>query len=203
MRPMKLREMDRFTAHLSRCFRQEDQDCIVLHPRGPQKPHIDMLLYRPSEGYPFWKLSTMGASDYKLPLTFCQRNEFVMFIHKDADLDNRDTLTWYCDVLLSVALYPAANHLALGFGHSIVWGSQSGTDMTCAYLEQPFPISDPRFSRCRLSFFRQTRCLQVVLLTQEEMNNLFHLGPEKFRDFLAGATAPSHFLSERYRSNRF
>lgn len=200
---MRLTEMNRYTAHLSRYFQQEEGDCIVLHPRNHRKIHIDMLLFKPSRELPFWKLSTMGAGDYKLPLTSSQRNEFLMFLPEDTDLSQAETLTWFCDVLLTVALYPMENHIAVRFGHSIVWGEQPGTDMVCACLQLPSPVSDPGFFKCRLGPFKQVSCLQVVLLTRQETEVLQKLGPEKFLDVLYPAEGPGHFLCEKYRSHRF
>lgn len=201
---MRVSEMDRWTDHCGYFFQQDPAaECIVLHPSNRLNPHIDFLLFRPNSVYPYWKLCTMGASDYKLPLTLCHRNEFIMFIHREEDLENRKILSWYCDVLLSVALYPAENRIAVTFGHSIVWGEKSGTDMWCAYLDFPYPIPQPGFFRCRLGPVKETNCLQVILLTKRETEQLMQKGPEGFYDVLCPGNAPAHFLCERYRSPRF
>ena len=57
---MNQREMDKLTQHFDTYFQQDD--CMVLHP-AVMEPHIDALLYKPNNKYPFWKLATMGASD--------------------------------------------------------------------------------------------------------------------------------------------
>lgn len=62
---MKTKEMDKLIQHCDTYFEQED--CMVLHPIVDDGLHIDVLLYKPNEKYPFWKLVTMGASDYKMP----------------------------------------------------------------------------------------------------------------------------------------
>lgn len=197
---MKVQEMDRWARH---CNHRFGENCIVLHPKNSREPHIDMLLYPADEEYPFWKLITMGASDYKLPMTLCARNEFMMFIDKNVDLHDRETLTWYCDVLLSVALYPVENRMAVTFGHSIVWGKKEGTDMVCAYLELPYPVEDVNFLKCRLGPIKEAMALQVILLTEAEMQQLLRMGPEGFYDFLYPEGADGHFLCERYRSECF
>ena len=201
---MRRAEMDRWAAHCSRCFHADDEkDCIVFHPRNHRKLHIDMLLFPPNKAYPFYKLCTMGASDYKLPLTLCHRNEFVMFLSEQEALSQQQTLEFFCDVLLTVALYPAENHFTLNFGHSIVWGKQAGTDMEAAFLDLPYPIQDPGFAKCRLSPVKETRCLQVTLLTREETEQMRTLGPEKFYDFLYPSQGKAHFLSQRFRDSLF
>ena len=73
---MNQKEMDKLTKHFDTYFHQSD--CTVLHPIV-MEPHIDALLYKPNDAFPFWKLVTMGASDYKMPLTqktISQHNEY-------------------------------------------------------------------------------------------------------------------------------
>ena len=194
--------MDRWTRHCGLYFHQDPEtECMVLHPENSRKPHIDMLLFRPNELYPFYKLCTMGASDYKLPMTFCCRNEWIMFLSPEENLKNN--LSWFSDVLLSVALYPMENHMALTWGHSIVWGRQPETDMVGAYLDLPYPIEGSGFSVCTLGPLKKAQCLQVTLLTEEEIQKLIRLGPEKFCDFLYPQKGKPHFFSQRYRSEIF
>ena len=84
---MKNKEMDKLIKHFDTYF--EQSDCTVLHPVVSGKLHIDVLLYKPSEKYPFWKLVTLGASDYKMPKrenTVGQFNEYIMFVDKDVNL---------------------------------------------------------------------------------------------------------------------
>lgn len=172
---MQSSAMDRWTNHCGFYFKQDPRtESMVLHPENPRIPHIDMLLFKPRKFYPFYKLCTMGASGYKLPLTFCQRNEFVMFLSPEEDL--KKNLPWYSDVLLSFALYPMENHMALSWGHSILWGRQPDTDMQGAYLDLPYPIEGSGFFSCSLGPFRKTQCLQVTLLTEEETQKLISLG---------------------------
>ena len=48
---MNIKEMDAITAHFDKYF--EQNDCTVLHPTADMAPHIDALLYKPTEKYPF------------------------------------------------------------------------------------------------------------------------------------------------------
>ena len=193
--------MECWKNHCSFYFRQDLSDCRVLLSQNPQNPHVDMLLFPPGAAYPFYKLCTMGASDYRLP--FSRPHEFIMFLAREEDLSCDQTLMWYRDVLLTVALYPARNHFAVGFGHSIVWGAQPGTDMCSAYLDLPYPIEGPGFFNCRLGPLRKTACLQVTLLTDSETQELIRQGPGKFCDFLYPPEGKPHFLCQRYRSPLF
>ena len=42
--------------------------------------HIDILLYGPTDKFPYWKMVTMGAGDYQMPPaknTIARRNEYL------------------------------------------------------------------------------------------------------------------------------
>ena len=61
---MRVKQMDKLIKHFDTYF--EQSDCTVLHPIVDNGFHIDVLVYKPTVEYPFWKLVTMGASDYKM-----------------------------------------------------------------------------------------------------------------------------------------
>ena len=101
---MKIKEMDKITNHFDRYF--EQTDCTVIHQIVDNGFHVDVLLYKPTEKYPFWKLATMGASDYKMPKisrTLGLFNEYVMFVDKDEDLENKEIVAWYHSKLVMIA----------------------------------------------------------------------------------------------------
>ena len=58
-------------------------------------------------------------------------------------------------------------------------------------------------SRRIISFIKTTVCLQVVLLTREEINRLVEIGPEAFSYYLYPDEGKSHFLSQRKRTEEF
>lgn len=101
---MKTKEMEKFMNHCDFYFEQNDS--VILHPIVDGGQHIDVLLYKPNDKYPFWKLVTMGASDYKMPVTHNtvgQYNEYMMFVDSDVDLNDKNVLIWYYNKLLLVA----------------------------------------------------------------------------------------------------
>ena len=55
--------MDKLIKHFDTYFEQNDS--TVIHPIVDYGLHIDVLLYGPNDKFPFWKLVTMGASDYR------------------------------------------------------------------------------------------------------------------------------------------
>jgi hypothetical protein len=203
---MKSREMDKLTKHFDTFFHQKNE--YVLHPVVMTDPHIDTLIYEPNEAYPYWKLVTMGASDYRMPApkkALGDRNEYIMFIDPKEDLKDKAVLDRYMRYLMEVAMYPVNNHCFVSYGHSMEWAIESGEEMTGAYLEMPQLISDPAVMRCKLGLFKTAICLQVILLTRKEIDRLLEIGSERFSYWLypEDPTATSHFLCEITRSNKF
>lgn len=200
---MNQKQMDTLTRHFDTYFHQSD--CTVLHPLELE-PHIDALLYKPNDAYPFWKLVTMGASDYKMPApknALGDRNEYMMFIDPDEDMTNQEVSNWYFDKLLEIAFYAITSKSFITYGHSVEWAPNDEEEMVAAYLDMPQIIKDVGILRCKLGLMKTAACLQVITLNREETNKLLQIGPEQFSYFLYPDEGKSHFLCERSRSHKF
>ena len=201
---MTAKEMDKFMDHLDTYFQQTD--CMVLHPVAGD-PHIDVLLYKPSNKYPYWKLVTMGAGDYRMPVQnppLGNRNEYIMFVASDEDLEDATIRGQYVRYLMEVALYPMMHGCYISYGHSIEWAPEANEEMVGAYIEMPQIIQDPGVLRCKLGLLKTVVCLQVVLLTRNEMNTLLEIGPQAFSNYLyPDSDEPCHFICELHRSEKF
>lgn len=204
---MNNREMDRFVAHCNKFLMNEDPK--VFHSDEIQNPHIDILKYPPNDHLPYWKLITMGASDIKMPHldnTLGDRNEYIMFISPDINLDDHQIFAWFGYKLLMIAKYPQYAKTHITYGHSMEWSEEDGSDMVAAYLEMPQILGSPECMRCKLSMFRKVVLLQPVMLTREETNHLLTIGPEQFSYFLypeEGSIDKCHFICERNRTEKF
>ena len=203
---MKIKEMERLTRHMDHYFGQSDS--LVLHPIVDNGFHIDVLLYKPTERYPFWKLVTMGASDYKmpkLPHMLGRFNEYMMFVDKDEDLGDRDVVAWYYAKLMMIASYARAHSVHITYGDSIEWGNDDPeSEMMAAYIEMPQIIPNTGVLRCKLGLFKTVICLQTILLNQVDLNQLKKIGPEAFSYYLYPEhNGKPHFLAEKHRSERF
>lgn len=202
---MNLREMEKLTAHFDAYFGQTDS--LVLHPAA-MEPHIDTLLYEPTDALPYWKLVTMGASDYRMPqkpAPLSDRNEYIMLVEPSVNLHDAATVNPYLKILMEVALYPQLNQCLVSYGHSLEWEPEDGEEMVGAFLEFPQIIPDPNVLRCKLGLMKTVTCLLVVPLTRPEIDHLLEIGPEAFSEWLFpdDETAPRHFLSELHRTERF
>jgi len=203
---MELKEMDKLTKHFDTYFEQDDS--IVLHPIVDSGIHIDVLLYKPNAKYPFWKLVTMGASDYKMPAAeyaISDRNEYIMFVDEEEDLADRNLIAWYYHKLLTVATFAYFNNTLITYGHSFEWRNEDQSDeMIGAFIEMPQIIGDVNALKCNLNMGKSVACLQVVLLNQSDIDRLMQIGPQAFSEFLYPSTGGNaHFLCEKHRSEKF
>ncbi|HBF15694.1 MAG TPA: hypothetical protein DDW30_08495 [Clostridiales bacterium] len=203
---MKPKQMERLTRHFDRYFGQTNNH--VLHPIVDNGFHVDVLLYEPTETYPFWKLATMGASDYKMPKaqpTFGLYNEYVMFVDRGEDLGDKRVAAWYYGQLVRIASYAKFCDTHVTYGHSLEWEPEDPEDeMMAAFLELPQIIPDGGILHCRLGLLRTVTCLQVVLLNKAELGRLMEIGPQAFSEYLyPEEKGKKHFLSERHRTEKF
>lgn len=203
---MNSKTMDKIIKHFDTYFEQNDS--LVIHPLFDIGYHIDILKYKPNEKFPFWKLVTMGASDYEMPPTAnsCSRyNEYIMFVHADENLDDLDTLNWYCDHLRTVASFAHDNHCHISFGHSFQWKNDDPDDeMIAAFIDFPQIIGTVDVVLCKTDLMKTVACLQVVLLNKDELARLMEIGPLPFSEYLYPENGgKQHFLCERHRSDRF
>lgn len=203
---MKAKAMDKLVRHLNTYFEQDD--CMVSHPVVDNGFHVDILVYKPNEKYPFWKLVSMGASDYKMPKidnTLGLYNEYMMFVDPDVDLEDKQILAWYHNMLSMIASYPYFTHTHVTYSHSLEWAQEDpGEEMIGAFIEFPQIIEDTGLLRCKLGLFKTVTCLQVVLLNRAELDKRMEIGPQAFSDYLYPEDGgKAHFLSERHRSEKF
>lgn len=177
---MNIAEMKKMTKHYDRYFCQTNS--VVLHPENGGELHIDALLYAPTQQYPFWKLVTMGASDYAMNgrNSLGNRNEYMLFIDPSVDMNDHATACKYDRLLIATALFPLQNNRFLSYGHSIEFSAADNVDVAGVYLEMPQAIHDAGILRCKLSLLKQAICLQVIPLDRQAMDLLLRIGNEEF-----------------------
>lgn len=177
---MKISERIKLTKHYDKYFRQTD--AIVLHPCVEEKLHIDALLYKPTDLYPFWKLATMGAGDFAMngKNSLGNRNEYMLFIDPSVDMEVKVTAIKYYDILIRTALFPLENDIFISYGHSLEFADKNNAGVAGIYIEMPQAIEDVGILRCKLSLFKQVICLQVIPLNTQALNQLLKVGNEDF-----------------------
>lgn len=177
---MKISKMTKITKHYDKYFQQKD--ALVLHPYSEEAIHIDALLYKPTELYPFWKLATMGASDFAMHgnNSLGNRNEYMLFIDPSVDMNDKEIAIKYYDILIWTAFFALKNNDFISYGHSIELADKNNTAVAGIYLEMPQAIMDTGILRCKLSPFKKAICLQVIPLDMQALNQLMKVGSEEF-----------------------
>lgn len=201
--------MEKLIAHFERCFGQETD--TVLHSTAGTDPHIDVLVFAPTQKYPFWKLCTMGASDCKMPKregvrygkTASPYNEYVMFLDPSLRVEkDSDDWKWYWKVLMETALFPFRSGEALVATDTVDLGLDG--PMKGVVLLFPEAVEDTSVLRCRLGLGKTAVCLQVMPVTSEEMDERLRRGDEGgdwlYERFYAhDPGTPDRFLAQTVR----
>ena len=193
---LRVKNMDKFIDHLDYYF--EQQEPMVYHKDG-MKPHIDILCYKPTIKYPFYKLVTMGASDYKLSKknTIGRFNEYMCFVDKET---TDDEMNWYLELLAMIALFPFETGESLSYGHSIELPNDFDKNMKGAIFTLPMIIENPGILDCKLGF-KHVKCLQIIPLTKDELDFKLKHGFAAIEvKFYPDDRANYHYLTERVRS---
>lgn len=176
---MKTSEMEKLTRHYDKYFRQTN--AVVIHPCVHEDIHIDGLLYEPDGSYPFWKLASMGASDYAMngKNALGNRNEYMLFIDPAVDMHDKAVAIKYFDILTRTALFAHENDCFVSYGHSMEFAADDA-DVAGVYIELPQAVKDTGILRCRLSPFKKAICLQIVTLDKQALARLLEVGNEEF-----------------------
>ena len=205
---MNIKEMERIKEHFERCFEQPIE--YILHSNETNVLHIDVLCFAPTELYPFWKLVTMGASDVKMPLKDkygSNRNEYMLFVDKDIDLTNE--YQWYVNWLCMTADYTYVEKQFVTFNHFIQMpNATDDNEMKGVILLLPAAMYNGSILHCKTGLFKYCTCLQVMPITQAEIEGAQSNGYEwlvnKFYPFIYGGedhqNDEEHYLAEKIRS---
>jgi len=100
---MKTKHIIKLMAHFDHYFGQ-NVAMVAPTPEG-NGAKVDIMIYKPNEQYPYWKLVTIGASDYRMPgfsHGLGNRNEYIMFIDPNEDMHDLKQFSWYRDRLLEL-----------------------------------------------------------------------------------------------------
>lgn len=177
---MKLAQAEKIKKHYEKYFNQND--AVVFHPETNSQYSLDLLLFAPTKTFPFWKLATVGSSDYAMngKHYLGNRNEYMMFIDPSVDMKDDTIASRYMDFLVSTALFPLVNNTSITYGHSIDFADKNDPTIKAVFIDMPFAVNNMDFLNCKYSLFRKAVFLQVVPLDQPALDLLLKLGNEQF-----------------------
>lgn len=180
---MNKRKFFKIVNHYNKYFEQEAQDMLEFGGDVDESMPIDVIVYKPTQKYPFWKLATVGASDYKMPKhksAIARRNEYVMFLDKYIDISPESKeYDWYYRFLMLTAYSAKDLGEYISYSHTIEL-TNSQENWPISLLLMPEAIQDSRILRCKLGLFDKCAIFQVMPITKEEWEKGFDFLEEKF-----------------------
>ena len=171
---------DHYLAH----FKEEPAFSLRLRknvlPTG-MKP-ITTLVFNPTAEMPFWKLSTIGASDYLMPERDIgwgrkanRRNEYMMLLSSDIDV-SEDASDWIClnSLLWATAEYAYSEKDNLTVSDTIDMKADGKYCGTVLLLPEIF--KSPSIVKCYVSKHKYISVFQVMQITKELLSKKLKKG---------------------------
>ena len=104
------KEMEKVSDYIKQQYGESD---LVGHEMVSPDIHCDIVIVKPTEEQPYYKLVTMGAGAYKMNVPkdlrsyVCDRAEYVIFLHKDWDIESaKEEDYWPIRMLKTIARLP-------------------------------------------------------------------------------------------------
>lgn len=142
------------------------------------------FVFRPTEKMPFWKLCTIGASDYLMPerdIGWCRkanrRNEYMMLIAPEVEVDESNTGWLPLNSLLwSTAEYAFNEKDAVTVSDTIDMGLEGKYCGTVLLLPEVF--ESPDIVKCHYTKHRYVSIFQVMPITRELLSEKLDMGTD-------------------------
>ena len=137
---------------------------------------ITTYVFEPTKELPFWKLCTIGASDYLMPERNIgcgrkanRRNEYMMFISPDVKVDETAT-EWLVlnSMLWSTAEYAFNEKDNITVSDTIDFGLNGKYCGTVLLLPEVFKT--PNIVKCFISKHKYISIFQVMPITKEQLS---------------------------------
>lgn len=147
---------------------------------------ITTLVFKPTEEMPFWKLCTIGASDYLMPERDIgwgrkanRRNEYMMFLSPDIDV-SEDTSDWLRlnSLLWSTAEYAFNEKDNLTVSDTIDMGLDGKYCGIALLLPEIF--KSPNIVKCFIAKRKFISIFQVMPITKELLSEKLKKGTNGF-----------------------
>lgn len=143
---------------------------------------VTTYVFEPSEEMPFWKLCTIGSSDYLMPERDIgwgrkanRRNEYVMFISPEVPVNQASTEWLFLNSLLwSTAEYAYNEKDNITVSDTIDMGLKG--KYCGVVLLLPEILKSPRIVKCFTSKHQYISIFQVMPITKELLNKKLRKG---------------------------
>ena len=198
---MKKKELNNLIGHFQYCFNQE---CSKIYTTdNDDELKVDFLLFEPNEDFPFYKVVSAGASDYQMPQSnglLPNRNEYIIFLSKDFNIQS-DEFNWYLNLINYVATYAYYVKASITYSHAIDIKQLNNEKYPAVFINFPEIYNDSYILRCKLSMFKTCACLQLMPMTNQELDELTQYGVAKILDTYYPKEGKPIFLADRNTNN--
>lgn len=172
---MKSKRQQKLYDHYKTVFGEEPIFSLKLKKNvlpTDMKP-ITTLVFKPTDEMPFWKLCTIGASDYLMPERDIgwgrkanRRNEYMMLIAPEVEVSEDSTEWLFLNSLLwSTAEYAFNEKDNLTVSDTIDMGLDGKYCGTVLLLPEVF--KSPKIVKCYVSEHKYISIFQVMPITRE------------------------------------
>lgn len=168
---------------------------------------ITTLVFKPTDEMPFWKLCTIGASDYLMPECDIgwgrkanRRNEYMMLIAPEVEV-NEDSTEWLFlnSLLWSTAEYAFNEQDNLTVSDTVDMGLDGKYCGTVLLLPEVF--KSPSIVKCYVSEHKYISIFQVMPITRELLSKKLKRGRTAFIGLWSSFTR-TMTITNLYRPNR-
>lgn len=172
------KELDKLEEYISASYGKIE---FVFHEIESPDIHLDVMVIKPSEDQPYYKLVTMGAGAYKMNVPRelksynLERAEYVIFLPKDWDIESKtDEGYWPIGNLKMVGRLALNTDSWLGYGHTISANEDSSpvasnTEFNSFVLLGSIGVDNQIVEPLSLGIGKKINFYQLYPLYQEEL----------------------------------
>jgi suppressor of fused protein SUFU len=183
--------IEQITAHVEAHLGASE---TVFHEVLSDTVHIDVLVVKPTEDFPFLRLVTSGMSDRPMSIPdgadVPKYVELMVTLPGDWRLDQRslddETWGWPMNMIKGLARLPHKHQTWLGWGHSVPNGNpaqpMAPNTKLCGIVLVPSISAPPAFHKLRIDDDKEITFLAVVPIYEEEMDLKLRLGLDALLD---------------------
>lgn len=172
---MNEKTAERIKQHYEKAFGQTNGS--TLRNRMDEEMRIDAYLFPPSPRYPFWKMCTVGASDYRMPKregirygpTASLYNEYMIFMDPTMKVAPQTSeWQWYWQILVQAAYFPYREKQCVA-AEDVVDLGRDADEMQGVTLLFPEVIEDTSILQCKTGLGKTVTFLQVMPVSKREI----------------------------------
>lgn len=170
------------------------------------KFEYSLVLFNPTEKYPYYKLCTCGLSEFVMPFDSLRkddaRNEFIIFFDKDTKIDDNDEdFSFFKNVLKVAVTKEVESNEFISYGHDIRYNYFNDSNMNGILLMFP-EMFNTGLLRCNIGFKKSARILLLMPITNDELSIAYEKDGHTLihQRFLYGSNkAEWNYLAKRNR----